>query len=84
MDIPGLIRRKQDLDARTQRIAGRLEEAKRNLQLLEEECESKNINPEQLDVLIDNLQRELKDAYLSLKEKVDITDQKLQTYEREA
>ena len=78
---PDLLRRKQGLEARTQRITGRLEEAKKNLQLLEKECESKNIDPDQLDTLIDDLQGEIKTAYTSLKEVMDTVDQKLQTYE---
>ena len=81
VDLPALLRKKQDLEARTQRITGRLEEAKRNLSAIEQECEAKNINPANLDAIISDLQAEIKKTYSTLKDQMESLDQELRTYE---
>ena len=81
VDLPALLKKKQDLEARTQRIKGRLEEAKRNLSAIEQECETKNINPANLDSSISDLQVEIKETYSTLKGQMESIDQELRTYE---
>jgi len=57
--LVSLLERRDALQQQVQRVMGRLEQAKRELEDAEADCRKKGIEPEQIDQVIDKLQKKL-------------------------
>lgn len=58
-NLNALIQRRDRLRENVQRVQGRLDSARRELALVEDECRKKKVDPQQIDAVIDQLQQRL-------------------------
>lgn len=74
------LQKKKDLSSELQRLQGKLEVAKQNLEQVEKECEEMGVDPQNLDTLIEELQEEYEQSVSEFVSAIDTLDAKLEQY----
>lgn len=74
------IRRRDRLRSEVQRIKGRLEGARSELEAVETECREKGVDPEMLDTAIERLAERYETVLSDLEEGIQTAEQALQPY----
>jgi chromosome segregation ATPase len=75
--LDDLVRRRDSLKERKQRIQGKLEAARAELARIEAECREKKVEPEQLDSVISTLNKKLNEALEDLDKKMASSEAQL-------
>lgn len=78
--IEAAIKRRDDLNAQKERLLGRLEEAEKNLEALRVECQSKNVDPDNLDETISKLEKGLTTAISDLESQITVAETAIKPY----
>lgn len=78
--LDAAIKRKDRIAADVQRVKGRLDSARLELQKLETECRSKNIDPNRLDETISQLEAKYDQAISELEEVLQKAEADLNPY----
>lgn len=71
-----LARRKKVAEA-FERLRGRKEQALQNLQAVEEECRAKNIDPDKIDAIIEQLEGKYREQVTQLKKDTEEAERQL-------
>ena len=74
------LKKKKDLDSEIQRLQGKLEIAKHNLELIENECAEMGIDPNNLDTIIAELTEKYELSVTEFVKTINELDVKLEQY----
>ena len=81
-EVSSLLSRRKNIESKIDRLKGRFEEAKRNLEQLEQECVDLGFSGSvDLDKAISTLEERIKQTYTTLKVEMGELEVKLSTYE---
>ena len=75
-----VVKRRDDLAQKRQRVLGRLEEAERSLDDLRGKCRAKNLDPDNLGAVIDKMTLTLEQSVTSLEAKLTEAETALDPY----
>jgi hypothetical protein len=75
-----VVKRRDDLAQKRQRVLGRLEEAERSLDDLRGKCRAKNLDPDNLGAVIDKMTLTLEQSVVSLEAKLTEAEAALEPY----
>jgi chromosome segregation ATPase len=78
--LEAVIQRRKKLSETLERLRGRKEQAEENLQAVEAECREKNIDPDQIDSIIDQLESKYSTLVQQLTDDVAAAEGALQPY----
>lgn len=78
--LDSMVKRRDDLLQKRQRLLGRLEEAQRSLDELRAKCRAKNIDPDNLDGVIVKLESALGRSLDSLESKLVEAEQAMEPF----
>lgn len=73
-ELAGLIQRRDQLRETVQRVKGRLDSARVELQSVEEECRKKKVVPEKIDEIITQLEQRLETEVKALTEQITLAE----------
>ena len=74
------VTKRKELSAELQKLQGKLEIAKQNLDQVESECEELGVDPNELDTLIDTLTEEYEQRVTTFVQSVEELEEQLQQY----
>ena len=74
------LKKKKELDSELQRLQGKLEFAKQNLEQIEDECAELGVDPSTLDEIISELTEEYETSVTQFITSIDELDNKLTQY----
>tara|TARA_B110000503_G_C6750644_1_gene251425 strand:- start:102 stop:362 length:261 start_codon:yes stop_codon:yes gene_type:complete len=74
------LKKKKDLDSEIQRLQGKLEIARQNLELIENECAEMGIDPNNLDTIIAELTEKYELSVTEFVKTINELDVKLEQY----
>ncbi len=80
IQLQNSLQKKKDLSSELQRLQGKLEVAKQNLEQIEKECEEMGIDPQNLDTLIEELENEYENSVSEFVFAIQDLDNKLEQY----
>lgn len=78
--LDAVVKRRDDLAQKRQRLLGRLEESQRALEDLRAKCRAKNIDPDNLDGVISKLESALGQSLDSLEAKLVEAEQAIEPF----
>ena len=78
--LQNALKKKKELDSELQRLQGKLEIAKQNLEQVESECEELGVDPNNLDEIISELTEEYERSVTEFISSIDELDTKLNHY----
>lgn len=78
--LQNALKKKKELDSELQRLQGKLEIAKQNLEQVESECEELGVDPNNLDEIIAELTEEYEKSVSEFISSIDELDTKLNQY----
>lgn len=78
--LQNAVAKRKDLSAELQKLQGKLEIAKQNLDQVESECEELGVDPNELDTLIDTLTEEYEQRVSAFVQSVEELEEQLQQY----
>ncbi len=82
--LEAALNRRADLAAEVQRITGKLEAARKNLEEVEAACREKGVEPDKLDETIEKLTERYESDIEKLEQEVDAASQALAPYLKES
>lgn len=74
------VKKRNHLSREVERLKGRLEEARKNLKAVEDECRAKKFEPDQIDQVVEQLEQRYKAAVEELERDNQEVEKKLQPY----
>jgi len=74
------VERRERLSADVQRLQGKLESARTNLENVEQECRNRKVDPAKIDDVIRKLQKRYVEAVEEVKRENDATSEQLRPY----
>ena len=78
--LEDVIRRRKKVTETLERLKGRKEQAQANLEAVEEECRSKNIDPEKIDDIITQLEGKYQDLVEELTKDLEDAERKIEPF----
>lgn len=75
-----VIQRRKKVAETLERLKGRKEQAEANLAAVEEECRSKNIDPDQIDQIITQLETKYRDIVEDLSKDTEEAERKIEPF----
>lgn len=82
--LDAALERRSDLEAKRQRLEGKLESARKNLSAVEAECREKGVDPDKLDDTITKLTDKYQSLIETLERAVEEADTALAPYLKES
>lgn len=82
--LDAALERRSDLEAKRQRLEGKLEAARKNLAAVEAECREKGVDPDKLDPTIAKLTKKYQSLVETLEQAVESADAALAPYLKES
>jgi chromosome segregation ATPase len=76
-ELEQVVQKRKRLRADIERLRGRKEQAEANLAQIEAECRSKNIDPEKIDQILEQLETKYRDLVEELKRDTDAAERAL-------
>ena len=78
--LEDVIRRRKKVTDSIARLVGRKEQAQANLEAVEEECRSKNIDPEKIDDIIEQLESKYRTLVEDLTKDIEEAERKIEPF----
>lgn len=78
--LQNALQKKKDLTSELQKLQGKLEIAKQQMEQVEKECEELGVDPNNLDEIIDDLTERYEQSVLDFVNSINALDTKLQQY----
>lgn len=78
--LEDVIRRRNKVTETLERLKGRKEQAQANLEAVEEECRSKNIDPEKIDDIIEQLESKYREIVENLTKDIKEAERKIEPF----
>jgi chromosome segregation ATPase len=75
-----VLKRRDHLRSEVQRVTGRLDAARQELESVEQECRDKGVAPEKLDAAITQLEQRYEEAISDLEERVGEAEEALEPF----
>ena len=79
-ELQNALKKKKDLSSELQRLQGKLEIAKQNLEQVEKECGELGVDPNNLDEIIEELTEEYEKSVKEFVSAINDLDNKLEQY----